>query len=130
MYTFPPLTVNGLPPRPTLTVVSPIRLSEPQLPAFACASSHNGNPARLPASPGGMCNWIAFRFWLPSSRLIVVENGVNAPAWTLVEPACNEGANGNELAHSAPFGPETIWKTEAELTDGLPDHGAINASAV
>ncbi len=48
-----------------------------------------------PGQAGGMCSEIAFRLWLPSSRLIVIVNGLKAPAWLLVAPAVSEGANGS-----------------------------------
>ena len=35
------------------------------------------------------------RFWLPSSRDIVIVNGLNPPAWIFVVPAVNDGANGS-----------------------------------
>src|ERR1700733_2042103 len=40
-YTFPPVTLYGFPPRPTLTIVSPIKLSAPHAPSLACGSPHN-----------------------------------------------------------------------------------------
>src|SRR5271155_2279070 len=52
-YTFPPVTVNGSPPTPTLTTVSPINDSAPHEPAFAWASPHNGTPFSIPETPGG-----------------------------------------------------------------------------
>ena len=48
-----------------------------------------------------MCSWIACRFWLPSSRLIVIVNGLNPPAWMLVVPAVSDGLNGSGLATRA-----------------------------
>ena len=43
----------GIVPRPTLTVVSPIRLSGPHVPASACASAHNGIPDEGPRQSRG-----------------------------------------------------------------------------
>ena len=53
IYTLPPVTVNGSSPKPTLTVVSPIKLSAPHVPASACASPHSFTPGKSPESPGG-----------------------------------------------------------------------------
>ena len=48
-------------PSPTQTVVSPIRLSGPQVPASACGSPHSATPESIPEKPGGMCSWIALQ---------------------------------------------------------------------
>src|SRR5665213_4489494 len=112
MYTLPPLTLNGLPPRPTLTVVSPIRLSGPHVPAFASASPHSFTPESRPLSPGGMCSWMPCRFCWPSARLIVVVNGVNAPAWRFRLPVASDGLNVNGLSHGLSLGPLVIWNVE------------------
>ena len=64
-----------------------------------------------------MCSEIACRFWLPSSRLIVIVNGEKPPAWMLVVPAVSDGSNGRLApGHGRPFGPEVIWKDEDVLT--------------
>ena len=79
-----------------------------------------------------MCSRMLCRFWLPSSRLIVIVNGVNAPACRFRLPAVSDGANGSGSAHGAPFGPEADLRTAARTlrAGGLPDHGAIDAVVV
>ena len=52
--TLPPVTLNGSLPRPTLTIVSPIPDSGPEVPAFAWASGHSGTPLSIPETRGGM----------------------------------------------------------------------------
>jgi len=67
----------------------------------------------------------------PSSRLIVVVSGVNAPALTFAELECNDGAKGRLApGHGAWFGPEVIWKVELALAGGVPDHGVNDALVV
>ena len=41
-------------PKPTLTVVSPTRLSDPHVPASACASPHSFTPGISPAAPAAV----------------------------------------------------------------------------
>src|ERR1022692_109174 len=51
-----PVTLYGSPPKPTLTVAWPTRLSAPQDPASAAASSHGFSEDTRPKRPGGMCS--------------------------------------------------------------------------
>src|ERR1700733_13925295 len=94
MYTLPPVTVYGWPPTPTLTVVSPIRLSGPHVPALACASSQGVTLDSVASRPGGIASLTPCNGWGPSSRLIVIVNGLKPPAELLVVPAVREGLNG------------------------------------
>ena len=65
------------------------------------------------------------------TRLIVIVNGLNPPAWLLVVPAVNDGLNGRLApGHGPPFGPEVIWKLEDVLTGALPSHGVNDACVV
>src|ERR1700749_1472971 len=130
MNTCPPVTVNGSPPRPTLTIVWPIRLSGPQVPCDACGSSQSFTEESMPSSPGGMCSWIACRVWLPSSRLIVIVNGVKPPAWMFVVPAVSDGAKGSGAAPGGPFGPDATSKDDAETDGSLLDHAVRLALVV
>src|ERR1700727_1978681 len=123
MYTFPPVTVNGSPPRPTLTIVSPICDSGPQVPAFAAASPQSVTFESVPDIPSGMCSWMLCRFCCPSSRDIVITNGVNPPAWMLDVPAVNDGLNCSGLWHGLPLGPETTLNCEEDSVVAASDHG-------
>jgi hypothetical protein len=67
------------------------------------------------------------RLCCPSTRLIVVVNGVSAPAWMFVLPAVSDGSNGRGLAHAEPFGPLVIWNSDDGSAAAFPDHGAMAA---
>ena len=109
----PPLTVNGSPPTPTETVVSPIRLFGPHVPSLACGSGHSSMLDSTPERPGGSFASTDCRFCSPSERVIVSVNGENSPAWMFVAPPVNDGENGRLApGHGPPFGPEVIWKLE------------------
>jgi hypothetical protein len=129
MYTLPPFTVYGSPPTPTETTVSPISLSGPHVPAFACSSPHSFTFESVPETPSGIFNWTPCRFCSPSSRLIVITNGVNPPAWMLVVPVVNVGSNGSGSWHGPPFGPLTMSNVEEDSAVGFPDHG-VNVPVV
>ena len=60
--------------------------------------------------------------WLESGRPIVRLNGVKAPAWLFVVPACIEGASGCGFEHGVPFGPDVIAKGSEDESSCLPDH--------
>ena len=77
-----------------------------------------------------MCSCTLCKSCWPSSRLIVIVNGLNPAAWMLVIPPASEGANGNGLAHALPFGPETMLNVEDAFAVSLPDHGAMAAVVV
>jgi hypothetical protein len=78
-----------------------------------------------------MFKLIACRFCWPSSRLIVIVNGLNPPAWILVVPAVNDGANGRLApGHEVPFGPCSMLKDEDVFTGVLPSHGVNDARVV
>ena len=61
-----------------------------------------------PSKPDGIFSWIAAQASaVPSSRDIVIVNGVKPPAWMLVDPAVRVGANGRLApGHGWPSGPE------------------------
>ena len=79
-----------------------------------------------------MCSWIACRFCLPSSRLIVIVNGLNAPACDV--RSCPPSATARTAAprpgQGLPFGPEVISNVEDASTGSLPDHGVNDAFVV
>ncbi len=57
-------------------------------------------------------------FCCPSSRLTVIVNGENPPAWMLVVPAVSDGLNGSVVpGHGPPLGPLVTSKLE-ELSTG------------
>src|SRR6185312_9970345 len=118
-------------PRPTDTIVSPIWLSAPQVPAFASASSHSFTVASVPDMPSGMCSWIACRSCWPSSRPIVIVNGLNPPAWMLVVPAVSDGENGRLApGHGLPLGPDVTSKLDDGCAASVPVHGVNDAVVV
>src|ERR1700733_4935022 len=120
MYTLPPVTLYGLPPKPTLTVVSPIKLSWPHVPWSACGSPQSFTEESVPSSPGGIFNCTDCRFCSPSSRDIVIANGLNPPAWILVVPTVSVGLNCSGSEHGAPFGPLVIWNSEEDSAGASP----------
>src|SRR5580700_12063409 len=133
MYTRPPLTLYGVEPTPTLTIVSPIKLSGLQVPSSACGSPHSFTPESRPDTPGGKCSWMPCSACSPSSRDIVVVNGVNAPACRFRLPVVSVGVNGSGPSHVCldPSGPVAI-SNGGELVSlaGFPDHGEIDAFAL
>ena len=67
-------------------------------------------------------------FCWPSSRLTVIVNGLNPPAWMLRRTSRQAtGLNGNGSAHDPPLGPDAMLNVEEGLAGSLPDHGAIDA---
>src|ERR1039458_5291869 len=93
MYTLPPVTRNGSAPGPVSTRTSPISLSGPQVPAFACGSSHSLTFESIPNRPGGICTRNPFRNSSESERPKESVNGLNSPARSLVVSAANDGLN-------------------------------------
>src|SRR6202043_4239840 len=83
----------GSAPGPVSTVTSPISLSGPQVPAFACGSSQSLTFEINPKSPGGSVNCPPLRNSSESERPNASVNGLNPPAWLLVVPALNDGLN-------------------------------------
>ena len=134
MYTLPPVTLNGSPPRPTLTVVSPIRLSGPHVPALACGSPHSFDAReQSPAGPAACAAGCPAAFCWPSSRLIVIVNGAERARLDVRRTrrqATARTATGS--THGAAVRARVvIWKSEEELDRfALPDHGAIDAVVV
>src|ERR1700684_2894251 len=88
---------NGSGPGPAPAVTSPISLASEQVPSAACGSAHNGTCARLPDNPGGVVTVIPPRSSSGSSRKNVTLKGLYPPAWLLVVPATNDGANRGPL---------------------------------
>src|ERR1700743_1615386 len=75
-----------------------------------------------------MCSVTACKDCWPSSRLMVIVNGLNPPAWMLVVPAVNDGENGKlGSGQGDPFGPLVTSNVEEAFTLSAPDHGAYVA---
>src|ERR1700689_1744477 len=113
---------NGSEPAREATVAVPTRDASGHAAFCACASLHNGTPARIPATPGGSVTDTPPRSCSPSWRVNDIVNGLNAPANDSTVPAENPGANPNP----SPAQPDTT----NEL-DGIalgPDSGALHGS--
>src|SRR5450759_2309966 len=122
MNTFPPVTRNGLAPGPVSTCTCPIRLSGPHVPVEACPSGHRLTEESIPNSPGGIFSCTPSRNPSPSLRPKASVNGLNPPAWLLVVPAANDGAN---CGAGQPVTAKALLGVEARLNGAL--HGVRSA---
>src|SRR5580700_2906809 len=123
--TCPPVTRNGSAPGPVSTWVCPIRLSGPQVPCAACGSLQSVTAESSPNSPGGRCICNPLRNSSESVRPNATVNGVNAPAWLLVDPAANDGAN---CAAGQPVTSKLLVGVESGVNGVL--HGVRSAEVV
>src|SRR5580704_18372316 len=77
-----------------------------------------------------MCSAMPCRGCSPSSRRIVITNGLNPPAWILEVPTVRVGLNGSGSLHALPFGPLVTSNVELESTAPVSVHGSTAAVVV
>jgi len=102
-------------------------------PACPLASKIGTDTIKSPESPGGSLNRRPFRRCWPSLFCRSSEKCVNAPAWSVVEPAVRDGWNGRfPVGQALPSGPWVSAKLEEvrkSVMNGAP-HGVKSAVLV